>query len=226
MSERPVEIKVCLGTSGSAAGGEEVLGMFRHHIFEKGIEAQIGRRCSPKKVGCRGFCSKDVLVDVVMDGNKTTYQSVTPIMVERIVQDHIVGGQPIAESDLSDRYETTCDPRLNRSQSLDLAFRVADLYRTRLAAYGLKPGNLSSLLGARNITASGGILEVGGKNVTIDPSGEFRSEKEIGDVMAEFGMKLEKDSKRAKRPKEHVEKEETKAEAEDNDSVVESEPKD
>jgi 3-deoxy-7-phosphoheptulonate synthase len=42
------------------------------------------------------------------------------------------GGQPIAESDLSDRYETTCDPRLNRSQSLDLAFRVADLYRRHL----------------------------------------------------------------------------------------------
>ena len=39
------------------------------------------------------------------------------------------GGQHIAESDLSYRYETTCDPRLNRSQSLDLAFRVADLYR-------------------------------------------------------------------------------------------------
>jgi Class-II DAHP synthetase family len=28
-----------------------------------------------------------------------------------------------------DRYETACDPRLNRSQSLDLAFRVAELYR-------------------------------------------------------------------------------------------------
>jgi 3-deoxy-7-phosphoheptulonate synthase len=40
------------------------------------------------------------------------------------------GGQPIAESDLSYRYETTCDPRLNRSQSLDLAFQVANLYRT------------------------------------------------------------------------------------------------
>jgi len=39
------------------------------------------------------------------------------------------GGHPIAESDLSHRYETTCDPRLNRSQSLDLAFRVAGLYR-------------------------------------------------------------------------------------------------
>ena len=45
------------------------------------------------------------------------------------VTECVGGGQPIAESDLSHRYETTCDPRLNRGQSLDLAFRVADLYR-------------------------------------------------------------------------------------------------
>jgi 3-deoxy-7-phosphoheptulonate synthase len=44
------------------------------------------------------------------------------------------GGQDITEEDLSFRYETTCDPRLNRSQSLDLAFRVADLYRDHAAA--------------------------------------------------------------------------------------------
>jgi 3-deoxy-7-phosphoheptulonate synthase len=43
------------------------------------------------------------------------------------------GGHHIAESDLSHRYETTCDPRLNRSQSLDLAFRVAGLYRRAVA---------------------------------------------------------------------------------------------
>jgi 3-deoxy-7-phosphoheptulonate synthase len=46
------------------------------------------------------------------------------------------GGQHIAESDLSYRYETTCDPRLNRSQSLDLAFRVAGLYRRHLGPAG------------------------------------------------------------------------------------------
>jgi 3-deoxy-7-phosphoheptulonate synthase len=49
------------------------------------------------------------------------------------VTECIGGSQPIAESDLSYRYETTCDPRLNRSQSLDLAFRVADLYRSHLS---------------------------------------------------------------------------------------------
>jgi multidrug efflux pump subunit AcrB len=55
--------------------------------------------------------------------------------------------------------------------------------QARLAAYGLKPSSLPSLLGARNITASGGVLEAGGKNITIDPSGEFRSEQEIGNVI-------------------------------------------
>jgi 3-deoxy-7-phosphoheptulonate synthase len=39
------------------------------------------------------------------------------------------GGEEIAEADLDHRYETACDPRLNRSQSLDLAFRVAGMYR-------------------------------------------------------------------------------------------------
>jgi 3-deoxy-7-phosphoheptulonate synthase len=47
------------------------------------------------------------------------------------VTECIGGGHRIDESDLGDRYETTCDPRLNRSQSLDLAFRVADLYGRR-----------------------------------------------------------------------------------------------
>ncbi|MEV8554844.1 3-deoxy-7-phosphoheptulonate synthase, partial [Streptomyces glaucescens] len=30
--------------------------------------------------------------------------------------------------DLHQRYETACDPRLNRSQSLDLAFLVAEYF--------------------------------------------------------------------------------------------------
>jgi len=37
------------------------------------------------------------------------------------------GSVMIADEDLERRYETICDPRLNGRQSLDLAFRVADL---------------------------------------------------------------------------------------------------
>lgn len=46
------------------------------------------------------------------------------------VTECVGGGAEILEDDLSKRYETVCDPRLNRSQSLDLAFRVAELYRS------------------------------------------------------------------------------------------------
>ncbi|MEY2451062.1 MAG: 3-deoxy-7-phosphoheptulonate synthase [Acidimicrobiaceae bacterium] len=39
------------------------------------------------------------------------------------------GAEELGHADLDDRYETMCDPRLNGRQSLDLAFRVAELLR-------------------------------------------------------------------------------------------------
>ena len=45
------------------------------------------------------------------------------------------GAEEILDADLDDRYETMCDPRLNGRQSLDLAFRVAEL----LAAGSARP---------------------------------------------------------------------------------------
>ncbi len=39
------------------------------------------------------------------------------------------GTQELDHTDLKYRYETTCDPRLNGTQSIDLAFRVAELIR-------------------------------------------------------------------------------------------------
>ncbi len=45
------------------------------------------------------------------------------------VTECVGGGNEIFVDDLHQRYETACDPRLNRSQSLDLAFLVAEMYR-------------------------------------------------------------------------------------------------
>jgi 3-deoxy-7-phosphoheptulonate synthase len=44
------------------------------------------------------------------------------------VTECVGGSHEIAAADLPQRYETACDPRLNRSQALDLAFMVADSY--------------------------------------------------------------------------------------------------
>ncbi len=47
------------------------------------------------------------------------------------VTECVGGGDKLLEADLADRYETLCDPRLNRNQSLDLAFEVAELLGQR-----------------------------------------------------------------------------------------------
>src|SRR5437899_241231 len=44
------------------------------------------------------------------------------------------GGEEVLESQLDHRYETLCDPRLKARQSLDLAFRLAELMRLPVAA--------------------------------------------------------------------------------------------
>src|SRR5262245_7686306 len=53
----------------------------------------------------------------------------------------------------------------------------------RIASYGVSPTALRNALSARNITSAGGVLEVGTKNFTIAPSGEFQSEKDLEQVL-------------------------------------------
>jgi 3-deoxy-7-phosphoheptulonate synthase len=47
-------------------------------------------------------------------------------MTGQDVTECLGGNQEISETNLSDRYHTHCDPRLNSSQSLELAFLIAD----------------------------------------------------------------------------------------------------
>jgi 3-deoxy-7-phosphoheptulonate synthase len=52
-------------------------------------------------------------------------------MTGRDVTECIGGAQEITEEGLSDRYHTHCDPRLNASQSLELAFLIAEELKSR-----------------------------------------------------------------------------------------------
>jgi multidrug efflux pump subunit AcrB len=53
----------------------------------------------------------------------------------------------------------------------------------RLASYGVPPGRLQDILKARNTALSGGMVEVEGRKVALNPTGEFKNEREIGDVI-------------------------------------------
>src|SRR5262249_12024591 len=59
-------------------------------------------------------------------------------------------------------------PKVPRGGLLDeRVFRQSP--QGRLAPYGATPATLRDVLSGRNITATGGVLEIGGKNLTIDP---------------------------------------------------------
>ena len=57
-----------------------------------------------------------------------------------------------------------------------------DYSQDRLAAYGLRPADLSKVLSARNIIAPGGNIETADRKVALIPSGKFDTAKSIGDL--------------------------------------------
>ncbi len=92
-----IKIKVCMGPGGIATGGADVVAAFQNEIEASGIKASIGDKCSMHQAGCLGLCAKDVLVEVIVDGEKTIYEYIRPAMVQRIVKEHIVEGNPVTE---------------------------------------------------------------------------------------------------------------------------------
>ncbi len=105
-----IKVTVCLSLSGLAEGGMEVYKEFEKQIEENAATAELQERggCSLGQVGCRGYCSKDVLVDVYVPGqDRVTYERVKPESVKQIMNDHILGGKPSARlAAKADYYET------------------------------------------------------------------------------------------------------------------------
>ena len=57
-------------------------------------------------------------------------------MTGRDVTECVGGVQEISEDGLAGRYHTHCDPRLNASQSIEIAFRIAQMLRAERERYG------------------------------------------------------------------------------------------
>jgi 3-deoxy-7-phosphoheptulonate synthase len=55
------------------------------------------------------------------------------------VTECVGGGENLRDADLSQRYESVCDPRLNRVQSLELAFLTAEMLREVQVAESVAP---------------------------------------------------------------------------------------
>ena len=85
-------ITVGMGTCGIAAGARETMQAILRELDGRGIEAHVAT------VGCIGMCSKEPLVDIDQAGKpRVTYANVHPDMVPRLIEEHLVHGNVVAE---------------------------------------------------------------------------------------------------------------------------------
>ncbi len=85
-------ILIGMGTCGIAAGARETLTAIQQELARRQIEAHVGA------VGCIGMCAKEPLIDIQQGGKShVLYANVTPEMVPRIIEQHLLKGQPVRE---------------------------------------------------------------------------------------------------------------------------------
>ncbi len=158
-------IKVCTGTGGVASGGEVVLEEFRNAVTAAGMDAEFRGRCSADRVGCRGFCSKDVLVDVIINGEKTTYKHIKPDMVTRIFEEHIMKGNPVIDWVVEDEYHNFHEKQTKvvlshcgdiDPESIDSYIEVGGYEAARKALVTMSPKEIVETIKNSNLRGRGG----------------------------------------------------------------------
>jgi len=86
-------VKVGLASCGIAAGGRKVYDTLKASLNDHGL-----KNVELRRTGCMGLCYSEVLVEVFPpQGRRVFYRNVTPEQVQRIVEEHIIGGKPVTE---------------------------------------------------------------------------------------------------------------------------------
>jgi len=91
-AETSTTITVGMGTCGIAAGAREVMHAILAELETRGIDAHV------TTVGCIGMCSREPLVDIQQgDEPRVTYGNITPDMVPRMIEEHLIQGNAVDE---------------------------------------------------------------------------------------------------------------------------------
>ncbi|MEG0546506.1 MAG: (2Fe-2S) ferredoxin domain-containing protein [Oscillospiraceae bacterium] len=88
-----IRIVVGMATCGIAAGARPVLNAFTEEIAKREVKG-----VSVTQTGCIGMCQYEPIVEIMEPGKeKVTYVKMTAEKAVRVVNDHIVNGNPIVE---------------------------------------------------------------------------------------------------------------------------------
>lgn len=91
--EDSVRIVVGMATCGIAAGARPVMNAFMEEVAKRNLE-----NVTITQTGCIGMCRLEPIVEVIVPGKeKVTYVKMSPEKAAKVVTDHIVNGNPVAE---------------------------------------------------------------------------------------------------------------------------------
>ena len=89
-----MRVVVGMATCGIAAGARPVLNAFVEQVNAAGLAATV----TVTQTGCIGICQYEPVVEVFEAGKeKVTYVKMTADKVARVVEEHLKGGNPVAE---------------------------------------------------------------------------------------------------------------------------------
>ena len=92
-----MRVVVGQGSCGVATGARKTAAELEKQIAAKGLDIPVS------VTGCVGTCYLEPIVDVYEDDGKLTrYVKVQPDKVEKIVEEHLAGGKPVAEDAISE----------------------------------------------------------------------------------------------------------------------------
>ena len=88
-----IRIVVGMATCGIAAGARPVLNAFVDEVAKRNLKG-----VTVSQTGCIGMCQYEPIVEVIQPGKeKVTYVKMTADKVAKVVSEHIVNGNPVAE---------------------------------------------------------------------------------------------------------------------------------
>jgi NADP-reducing hydrogenase subunit HndB len=96
MREGSTDTRIVVGmaTCGIAAGARPVLNAFVEGVDKEGLNSKV----SVTQTGCIGLCQYEPIVEVFVPGKeKVTYVKMTPEKAEKVLNEHIKGGNVVTE---------------------------------------------------------------------------------------------------------------------------------
>lgn len=92
-----IRVVVGMATCGIAAGARPVLNAFVDEVAKRNLKG-----VTVSQTGCIGMCQYEPIVEVIQPGKeKVTYVKMTADKVAKVVNDHIVNGNVVAEYTVS-----------------------------------------------------------------------------------------------------------------------------